>query len=116
MFNFNFLSDFPIKFFSSSREINPNTERLGKLDNLTVSNQFGKIEFSGRVEMSNLNYKEAIKIKKNEIIFSEEFINQNINYFLNNNSLKVSLYKIENISNHTKEIDQYITSNYVSFI
>ena len=114
MFNFNFLSEYPLKFYNSNREINPNTEKLGEFENLTVSNQFGKIEFSGIVKFSNINYKDAIKIKKTEIAFSEEFIALNRTYLLNKNFITISLLKMEISANLTKDsIAQFIAFNNV---
>ena len=114
MFNFNFLDELPIKFFSSNREIGLNNEKLTKVDRLSVKNQYGKIEFTGIIDLTNLSLKESIKIKKNEVKFSDEFINLNKNSTETENTITVSLFKADILSFSSKEsLSQFIESNNV---
>jgi hypothetical protein len=91
MFNFNFLDEYSLKYFVSNREINPIVDKKGKVENLTVKNQNGAIVLDGVVDLSGVNMKQALKIKKNEIVFSEEFAKINSNYFDKGAIIEVTL-------------------------
>jgi len=118
MFNFNVFDDLPLKYFSSNREINPKTQTIGRLENLeVVNNQYGKIQFYGPVDLTSLNIKDAIKIKSNQVIFSESFIQKNWDYFKKGDLIVVTLYKTENLSNQPREtLAQFITYNKVNLL